>query len=75
MFNTDWRLSYFSHGPYSHYFQDKKRTDEKNERSSMDRHSRDRDATSESKESREQMPPPNSRRTSTEPSDDKGNNL
>ena len=52
---------------------DKRRTDENHERNSMDRHSRDRDGSSESKESREQMPPPNSRRTSTEPPDDKGN--
>ena len=42
------------------------------ERSSMERHSRDRDSTSESRDGREQMPPPNPRRTSTEPADDKG---
>ena len=38
----------------------------------MERHSRDRDSTSESRDGREQMPPPNPRRTSTEPADDKG---
>ena len=52
--------------------QDKKRIDDKHERSSMDRHSRDRDTTSQDKTSREQMPPPNARRTSAEPQDDKG---
>merc|ERR1712061_288866 len=50
---------------------DKKRIDDKHDRSSMDRHSRDRDTTSEGKVSREQMPPPNARRTSAEPQDDK----
>ena len=53
-------------------FQEKKRIDEMHERSSMERHSRDRDSTSESRDGREQMPPPNPRRTSTEPADDKG---
>ena len=46
--------------------------DEKHARSSMDRHSRDRDTTSQDKTSREKMPPPNARRTSAEPQDDKG---
>merc|ERR1712083_264814 len=50
---------------------EKKRIDEMHERSSMERHSRDRDSTSESRDGREQMPPPNPRRTSTEPADDK----
>ena len=54
------------------FMQDKKRIDDKHDRSSMDRHSRDRDTASEGKVSREQMPPPNARRTSAEPQDDKG---
>ena len=41
----------------------------------MDRHFRDRDTTSQDKSSREQMPPPNARRTSSEPQDDKGKYL
>ena len=49
-----------------------KRMDKKHERGSMDRHSRDRDTTSQDKTSREKMPPPNARRTSAEPQDDKG---
>ena len=54
---------------------EKKRSEEHHERGSVDRQSRERDGMSESRDSREQMPPPQARRTSAEPTDDRGNVL